>query len=163
MTTTSTAVDQMVGLEREMLRLFRTISHSKVHAVHQGVVLDKAGYQVLHKLAETGPSRAKELAPLLGLDSSTLSRHLSQLTTAGLVERASDPDDGRASVVSVSTHGAAILTELRRTRGQRLRAITADWSFADTENFVRLLTCFNDGLDNLGAPTPAGDGRTQPG
>jgi DNA-binding MarR family transcriptional regulator len=47
---------------------------------------------------------------VIGLDASTVSRHVKQLEDRGLLERTEDPDDRRASQVTVSEQGAACLS-----------------------------------------------------
>ncbi|MBP6489653.1 MAG: MarR family transcriptional regulator, partial [Ilumatobacteraceae bacterium] len=48
--------------------------------------------------------RVSELAQFLGVDTSTMSRHVKTLEGGGLVVRAEDPLDGRAAHVGLTGH-----------------------------------------------------------
>ena len=67
---------------------------------------DPGAFPVLHHLAVRGPSRQGPLADALGLDASTVSRHVRSLVADGWVEVARDPDDGRATVLTITARGA---------------------------------------------------------
>lgn len=111
-----------------------------------GEELDFAAILLLKALAP-GPMRVSALAGALDLDASTVSRQVRQLEDRGLLERTSDPDDGRACQVALS--------DLGRTRlelgAQRRRAFVADllhdWSDDDREHLRVLLNRLVDDLD----------------
>src|SRR3990170_3275929 len=64
---------------------------------YPGDEVDAATIPLLHVLTCTGPIRLTDLAQRMQLDASTVSRHARQLEERGLLERADDPDDRRAS------------------------------------------------------------------
>jgi DNA-binding MarR family transcriptional regulator len=70
----------------------------------------------------------------------------------GLVRRAADESDRRASQLVVTDEGLRTLTTLRAEREAYLRGITADWSEADLALFTQL---FGRLLDDLAASLPA--------
>lgn len=70
-----------------------------------GVDLERSLHPIVVLLGERGRMRTSELADALALQSSTISRHVARLVDAGLVERAEDSADGRASVLSLSPEG----------------------------------------------------------
>ena len=71
-----------------------------------------AAYGLLFQLVNDGPRRSSALAETACVDPSTVSRQVAQLVKAGLVERQSDPEDGRASLL------VATEQRPRRLRGQ---------------------------------------------
>jgi DNA-binding MarR family transcriptional regulator len=81
-----------------------------------GDELDYSAFPILKLLSHQGPMRLSAVAQVLGLDASTVSRHVRQLEDRGLLERTGDPDDGRASRVAVSEHGSSCLIKAFETR-----------------------------------------------
>jgi DNA-binding MarR family transcriptional regulator len=81
-----------------------------------GDEIDYSAFPILKLLSHQGPLRLSAVAQVLGLDASTVSRHARQLEDRGLLERTDDPDDGRASRVTVSEHGNTCLAKGFETR-----------------------------------------------
>lgn len=77
-----------------------------------GITVSQAA--TLDALSASGPIRQGQLGRRLGITPSTLTRNLTRLLDAGLVERAADPDDARASHVLLSQAGARALEEVHR-------------------------------------------------
>jgi DNA-binding MarR family transcriptional regulator len=105
----------------------------------QAVGMDPGAFPVLHHLAATGPSRQSALAEALGLDASTVSRHVRALSDGGLVEASRDPDDGRATVLTITEPGMTFLMDRLRSHRETLRAATSDFTPGERTDLVRLL------------------------
>lgn len=75
--------------------------------------VDPATYPVISGLARSGPSTAAELAAVIGIDRSVVSRHASRLEQAGLVARGAHPHDKRATVLTLTERGAEVVTTMR--------------------------------------------------
>jgi DNA-binding MarR family transcriptional regulator len=115
--------EAFVRLEREiglLLRRARALSARLAGQLHPD--LDGAAYGLLALLEDAGPLRAGDLVARLGLDKSTVSRQVSHLVDLGLVDRAADPVDGRAQVLTPSAEGSARLARIRETRRARWEA-----------------------------------------
>jgi len=77
--------------------------------------LTDATWVPLIHLQETGGGiTQKELAALVGIDGSSLVRVIDILARQGLLERRSDPADGRARLIYLTPEGEARITEIRR-------------------------------------------------
>jgi DNA-binding MarR family transcriptional regulator len=98
--------------------------------------------KALLRLQRLGPLRVKELAVQLRLDSTTVTRHVDDLERRGLVVRETDPRDRRAVLVQLSSRAQELLEEAEAERRGSLRDGLQDWSVADREAFVRLLSQF---------------------
>jgi DNA-binding MarR family transcriptional regulator len=148
-----------VALEREiglLLRRSRAISARLAGALHPD--LDGAAYGLLALLQDAGPLRASDLVARLGLDKSTVSRQVATLVDLGLVDRAPDPADGRAQVLTPSAEGSARLAGIRDARRARWEADMAGWPAADVATLADLLGRLNRlGEAREGEP----DGGTQ--
>lgn len=60
----------------------------------------------LSALNRDGPRRLTELAAMQGITQPSMSALVSNLARAGLVERCTDPDDGRVVLVAITAAGA---------------------------------------------------------
>ncbi len=101
--------------------------------------LDRAGYWVLAKLASLAPIRLSDLSAALDLDPSTVSRHIKALWSAGFVGRESDPDDGRAALLTPTPAGHEALDAARVLRLRVLADTMRSWPASDRERLVELL------------------------
>ena len=138
------AHEAFVRVEREiglLLRRSRAISARLARELHPD--LDGAAYGLLALLQDAGPLRASELVLRLGLDKSTVSRQVASLVDLGLVDRAPDPDDGRAQVLTPSTEGSARLARIREARRARWEADLSDWPREDILALGDLLNRLN--------------------
>jgi len=66
--------------------------------------------------AVVGPARVSALAQADNSSQPTMTAQLKRVEAAGWVQRVADPEDARASLVSLSPHGRAALAEVRRAR-----------------------------------------------
>jgi DNA-binding MarR family transcriptional regulator len=138
------AHEAFVRLEREiglMLRRSRAISARLAGELHPD--LDGAAYGLLALLQDTGPLRASDLVARLGLDKSTVSRQVSNLVDLGLVDRAADPVDGRAQVLTPSAEGSTRLARIREARRARWETDLNDWPAEDVATLAELLARLN--------------------
>jgi DNA-binding MarR family transcriptional regulator len=85
--------------------------------------LTRTQFSVLATLAREGELRLSALGEREGLNPTMLSRVVAALERAGWVERAPDPDDGRAALVSATAAGRALHARLRRERS----ALVEEW------------------------------------
>jgi DNA-binding MarR family transcriptional regulator len=151
MTTDPTLTDsELVSrLERTLHALSKRVYSPTIRALyaalepHSGSTisekLDKGSIIVLATLDERGQLRLSDLAAVVDLDLSTVSRHVSYFEQLGLIERATDPGDRRASLVSITDRGRAGLTAIRGARTVLLDSVFSSWSSDDRREFHRLL------------------------
>jgi DNA-binding MarR family transcriptional regulator len=98
---------------------------------------------VLRCVANEGPIRASALAGCIQSDPSTVSRQVAALVREGLLERRSDPEDGRASLLVVTNKAEGVLAEHAEIRLNHFAGMLADWSARDLRRFAALLQQFN--------------------
>ena len=104
--------------------------------------LGRGPIKALLKLRRLGPLRVKELAVQLRLDSTTVTRHVDDLSRRGLVSRTTDPADRRAVLVALTPGAVELLEDAEAERRGRLRDGLEDWTMRDREQFVTLLSRF---------------------
>jgi DNA-binding MarR family transcriptional regulator len=104
---------------------------------------------LLAHIDRLAPVRATDLAEHVGLDLSTVSRHLQALEGAGLVRRSPDPDDRRAALLELSDTGRELLERNVRARTELIARATAAWPRRDTTELTRLLHRLTHDLEHL--------------
>ncbi|MFF8830123.1 MarR family winged helix-turn-helix transcriptional regulator [Streptomyces sp. NPDC015131] len=135
---------EFLALERELavfLRRARASSGEMARQVHPE--LEPAAYGLLVRLEEAGTQRATELAGYFGVGKATMSRQLRALEDLGLVARAPDPADGRASLVRLTDEGRGRFRRVRDARRARYVRKMAGWDRAEVAELARLLHRLN--------------------
>ena len=127
---------------RELIKAVRLAKNDL--AAHSAV--PSGALAVLSMIEESGPAQSKDLAVRSALDPSTISRAVSALCRAGLLERTADPADGRASLLMLTEGGRQALQEADSWYDERLAVALADWTPADVDTFAALLHRFSEDL-----------------
>ena len=133
------------ALERELgvfWRRARAASDRLARAVHPD--LDPAAYGLLVQLRDHGPLRPSDLADHIGVGKATISRQLKALEHLGLIERATDPADGRAHLLALTADGRQRLDAVSSARRQRLHARLSAWPEEDVRTLATLLARLNE-------------------
>lgn len=91
------------------------------------------------KVLEMGDARSSDLAARLQVAPSVVSRALTPLGHAGLVERRPDPEDARAAQLGLTAAGQRKLDNARRAFAARLSPLLGDWASADIAELTRLM------------------------
>ncbi|MGO2514684.1 MAG: MarR family winged helix-turn-helix transcriptional regulator [Corynebacterium variabile] len=88
--------------------------------------VDRRTYSVLSGLARLGPQTAAQLAEEVGIDRSGTSRYADRLENVGLLERSPDPNDGRATLLSLTPAGKKTAARLHENLARHLGSLIAD-------------------------------------
>ncbi len=129
-----------------MMRFGRVMRHRI-----PGDTLEQGTFWLLKSLATDGAMRVTDLAGCTNLDTSTVSRHVTQLERAGLIERTPDPDDRRAQLVTLSAEGRTHLEAGFRRRRELLTRSLEGWEPTDVAQLDRLLARFVGDIESLNA------------
>jgi DNA-binding MarR family transcriptional regulator len=113
--------------------------------------VESATRLLLRTVAELGPMRTTALAERVHSDLSTVSRQTASLVTAGLLERRSDPADGRASVLALTPEGEAATAEHDRARADFYAQVLDGWTEDELRQFGALLARFTASYDQVHA------------
>ena len=136
------------GLEQEvgvLVRRVRRVLIERAHGVHPE--LQSSGYLMLTWLTKHGAQRASAMTEAFGIDKGAISRQIQHLLDLGLVDRTPDPDDGRATLVSVTPDAQARIAAVGEARRAWLDASLRDWSDDELAAIVDLLGRYNAALD----------------
>ncbi|WP_030623299.1 MarR family winged helix-turn-helix transcriptional regulator [Streptomyces sclerotialus] len=155
--TTHTDPALLDALQHQVAVFARRAEQSRLGGVGQARnSMDRAAYLLLNRLDQEGAMGVKALAAGMGIDSSTVTRQVAPLVDAGLVTRASHPEDGRAVVLQLSERGRARLEEVRASRRELMALVTEEWSEEERNAFTTLLTRFNASLSTVTASLSPG-------
>jgi DNA-binding MarR family transcriptional regulator len=118
-----------------------------VRAVRRELELP-AGTRILSLLDERGPLGITQLADLDRSSQPTMSGAVVQLVERGWVIKEPNPDDARASVVTLTEAGSAELTRVRRRYGEHVAAIVSDHPTITTEDLATAVAVLRALLEN---------------
>ncbi|KPL58531.1 MarR family winged helix-turn-helix transcriptional regulator [Rossellomorea vietnamensis] len=110
-------------------------------------ILERSAYLLMRQLDEQGPSRLKQLAEAFQLDISTLSRQAAALEAKKLIQRFSDPSDGRVSLFDLTERGKEKLALDSRMRLEWYEGLLEGWSDEEKNVFGELLVRMNGTFD----------------
>src|SRR6476469_9242588 len=142
MPSTSLLASTVDEVENALIPLVRYLASPRTWrqiAESAEIPLDRARYVVLRAVAESEPVRTTTLAEHVGVDPSTMSRHVSVLDRAGYVTRAADPDDGRAQALSLTPAGREVMEKARAARHDLISDALAAWDDVERTHLASLL------------------------
>lgn len=149
------------ALAVELVRLRRATETLRT-ALGSRSGLETGATWVLVTAAKAGPQRPSDLAKSLGLDPSTLSRHVATLERRGLVQRTPLPGDGRAHLVEATDEGRAVVAEVVAHRHRMLHQVLGEWPEQDVLSLATLLARLNDSVDAAGFDSLLAQSQDQP-
>jgi DNA-binding MarR family transcriptional regulator len=140
-------MDRYQRLAGELTLLLRAMKQLHAEVVEDAdLPCELAGTYVLGRLAALGPVRLTRLAQELGLDPSSVSRHVSSLERSGLVARERDPHDLRAQQLVLTDSGQRAVADLHAARARAVRDRLPDWSARDIDQLTTGLARLNTQL-----------------
>jgi DNA-binding MarR family transcriptional regulator len=145
------------GLTDVVARL-RRVLRASIRADYPWESLPMAQVELLQSLAESAPARVGDLASRLRLAPSTVSGLISQMITAGLVQRGTDPHDRRVAVVGLSEAGGRQLGEWNAAHQRRIARALADLEPAERAAIDGALPALSRLVDRLAAQREESEG-----
>lgn len=134
--------DELGGL---LLELADLVSKPRAYApvlAAAGVQLDRALGTLLFRVGRAEPVSVSDLAKLVNLDHSTVSRQLTKLQDLGLVSRRPAESDGRVWRTELTPEGRSVLKAFEDARQEMQARVLAEWEPAQVEQFTLLLGQF---------------------
>lgn len=147
MTSTLTRTDALADLEAEvgvLIRRVRRVIGERARAVHPELM--PSSYLMLGYIRDHGPLRASAMCAVFEIDKGAISRQVQHLIDLGLVDRSPDPEDGRATLLSVSADGVERLDAVAAARRELLAERLGDWPATELSDFAASLRRYNDAL-----------------
>jgi DNA-binding MarR family transcriptional regulator len=151
------AADAAAALERAVPMLVRWFTRSDVKRSMLADAEPNLSWTdawLLGRITDTGPVRLSELADWQEVDRSTMTTQIRRLENLGLVDRAADPRDGRAVLVSATRAGAARHRRTKQTARSLYEKVLADWSEDDLRAAAKVARRLTETLDPPRATSP---------
>ena len=127
------------------LSLLRAARRLRSQRVNTAVTLSQLS--ALSTVGKCGPLSAGEIAAIERVQPPSMTKILASLESAGWVERSSQPDDRRQSIIAITPAGRNLLTEETRARDEWLAKRLVEFSAED----LRKLGEAVEVLDRLGS------------
>ncbi|TWN22471.1 hypothetical protein CHCC14557_1453 [Bacillus licheniformis] len=116
--------DSLRNIEKEIALLVRlTTAYSPRFGS-----LDRSEYLLLSELDKQSPLAINSLAETLMLNLSTASRQVSALERKKLIRRFPDPNNGRISLVEMTSEGIDVLKKVQKARYHVYTEVLQDWT-----------------------------------
>jgi len=127
------------ALGRASIRFYERFA-DREEAVAAEVGLTPRQCHAIVSLGDAGPSRMKALAEIVGVTTGTMTVMAGRLERLGMLERAEDPDDGRAVTLRLTAAGESVREEHGRHHADIAREIILAIGDRDAAALARLLS-----------------------
>lgn len=141
------AAYQLTDVVTRLRRALRT----SIRTEYPWESLPMAQVELMQSLSDQSPARVGDLAARLRLSASTVSGLISQMMTAGLVDRGTHPDDRRVAVVELTSAGHAQLADWQAAHQRRIGAALDLLSAEDRAAVTAALPALAKLVAHLGA------------
>ena len=149
--TTSEKTTTKVDVDFQLVRFVRRArAYAIEHLAEVHPELDYNTFMILAAVQDSpGGVRASDLVGDLFVHKSTISRAVSTLEQLGLIDRETDPKDGRAQVLTVPKDAAERIKAFREQSYAKLEEVLADWTAEEITTFLDQLTRLNDAAEKM--------------
>ncbi len=154
-----TSNQNFASVEQALERLYRLTSSRKAHSRQTaavGIVVARAGYNVLRCVHDARQVTLGEIAQRCSMDPAAAGRQVRSLEQDGLLVRSADSSDARVTNVSLTPHGRDVYRRIVAVRTGHLREVLSGWSVHDRATLATLLDRLVDDLRSVpfrAAPT----------
>ena len=121
----------------------------RMRAQGPGEPVDLPSLYVLQTVLTSPGIRVSEVAGSIGLDSSTVSRHINNLEKVGYIVREADPRDKRATCLRLTEEGSAVLSAAFQMRASMIMDALKDWSAEDRRRLLEMALRFTADLGRI--------------
>lgn len=139
------SLDVASRVGEDLVHLVKAMSAMRHHVPRLHPDVETSAYPVLFAVS-TGPLRVSAIAERIHSDVSTVSRQVSHLVQAGILEKVTDPGDGRVSNIALAPDGKQLLEDVHESRGRMFATLMSDWSAQEARDFDASLRRLHDDL-----------------
>jgi DNA-binding MarR family transcriptional regulator len=150
--------DDIDVVERALEQLFRLNNRKSFWrwSAAAGVVISRPGFQLLRALHDDGPMTLSALSSITEMDPAATGRQVLQLEQDGLVSREASQQDGRSTIVAITSQGSKVRRRMHDVVHRHMTDVLGDWSATDRRKLGQLLVRLVEGFRSV-SYRPAGD------
>ena len=137
---TNSKDDRLIYLVFTAQNRLRMYVRDELTAAGVKITLVQAG--ILFLLQEKNGRTMSELGRLLSLDNSTITGLIDRLEKSGFVQRKTNPNDRRMSLIHITRQGIKEVNKAKTVINQVNEEIKADFSMQEIEVFKKILNSF---------------------
>jgi DNA-binding MarR family transcriptional regulator len=130
------------GGDETLSEAFWTVARQLRHTSQETLApwdINPSQLRALRVLMRRGGMRLSQLSDHLHIAARSATEVVDALETRALVERRPDPDDRRATLVTLTEHGTSVLDAIRAARGNENERAFSRLSQADRDHLARIL------------------------
>ena len=135
-------LDDLQRVEQAIVKIARIgggRNAARNRAERSGVFLSRPAISIISSLYASGPVRLSQLSDLTDLEAPLISREVARLDDDGYVKRTSDPTDGRATIVRLTTKGRRAYTAYRTATDDIVIEAFAGWNAGELRTLADYL------------------------
>jgi DNA-binding MarR family transcriptional regulator len=130
------------GADESLSEAFWSVARQLRHTSQETLApwdINPSQLRALRVLLRRGGMRLSQLSDHLHIAARSTTEVVDALEARGLVERRPDPDDRRATLVTLTGHGTSVLDAIRAARGTENERAFSGLSQADRAQLARIL------------------------
>lgn len=131
--------DEIAPVEAGARALLTVVARSMAPALDR---VSLPQYRVLIVLCEYGPQRSGDLAGLVGVHQSTLTRTADRLVALGLITREVGPDNRREVILDLTDEGRELVLDVMRARRAEVAGLLGALRAAERARIGRGMAAF---------------------
>ena len=121
--------------------------HLKLDSVLKPIGMDVARWRTLMIVSSRSTATVTEIADIAVTKMSTTAKIIQRMTAQGLVETKQSPEDARATIVSITTSGRAVLKQIRAKVARLSDQAFRDVSKRELESLNSVVRKISSNLD----------------
>ncbi|MFF3381264.1 MarR family winged helix-turn-helix transcriptional regulator [Streptomyces sp. NPDC002680] len=161
----ASAATDVAEIDRNLNRMAHLANHSREHGrlrERAGIPLERSAVVLLRQIADSEPLRPGELANLLAVEASHITRQVQRLQEAGYVTRVPDPHDRRAQRIRLTAAGEEAVVRIQEVKRHSMRMALEDWSPQELRRLAAFVDRMVDDLLAYAIESDDGPGAAVP-
>lgn len=155
----SEPIEELMASLQRLGRLLASRQVASRISTAAGVDVSQQGAALVRVLLREGQLSVAALAATAPMEIAAVSRQVRLLEAAGAVSRSTSPDDGRVTLIELTSEGRALAERIRAVGVRHLQEALDGWSGAEQRTLATLMQRL---VDDLRA-TPVPRGSPAPG
>jgi DNA-binding MarR family transcriptional regulator len=111
-----------------------------------GMEISLVQSHIIHEIDKQNNPSVQQVADTLGIDVTTFSRQIQNLTKMGLVKKQQLPEDKRVYILSLTTEGKYVSTSIDTEMNQYLQEVFSHMNEFEKDTVIRSIKLLNESM-----------------